>query len=137
MLQPLTKESRMYLIPVSAGELLDKLTILEIKSEYIEDEAKLANVNKERTAICNAALDLPGSEELLELRTELLNVNKELWDIEDVIRRCEKERLFDDDFIALARSVYKYNDRRAAIKRAINELLGSELVEEKSYEEYT
>lgn len=125
------------LAPVSAGELIDKITILRIKAERIGDEAKLANVRRELTeleAIC--AGHIPESAELERLTAELTAVNAELWDIEDGKRDCERRRDFGEGFVALARAVYLKNDRRAAIKREINRATGSELVEEKSYRPY-
>jgi hypothetical protein len=124
--------------PVSAGELLDKITILEIKSERIKDSEKLGNVRKELDA-----LNAVATERLGELRMDieeefqqLKAVNGELWRIEDEIRDCEAKEDFGANFVALARSVYKQNDRRAAVKRTINLRLGSVLVEEKSYADY-
>ena len=125
------------LIPVSAGELLDKLTILLIKKERIADTAKLENIIMELSqlqAVYNQSIKQ--SAELDALISELRLVNGALWDIEDKIRGREKGRDFGTVFIELARSVYKTNDRRAELKYQINELLGSELVEEKSYEAY-
>lgn len=124
-------------IEVSVGELLDKITILEIKSERIADPAKLANVRKELEALRGAweASPLNSGDVSAEMGA-LKRVNEALWDIEDDIRRKEAQRQFDDAFVELARSVYKQNDRRAAIKKELNLKLGSALVEEKSYEEY-
>jgi hypothetical protein len=124
-------------IDVSVGELLDKITILEIKSERIADEAKLVNVRRELDILRRTWAESPlSSRDLGDRVARLKQVNEALWDIEDQIRRKERDRAFDDEFIALARSVYQRNDVRAAIKREINELVGSELVEEKSYVEY-
>lgn len=124
-------------VPVSAGELFDKVTILEIKAERITDAGKLANVRAELAKLqlvrWNTAPETPA---LAALIAELKAVNAELWDIEDAIRDCERGGDFGADFVALARRVYRTNDRRAAIKRRINELLGSELFEEKSYAAY-
>jgi hypothetical protein len=123
------------LVEISLGELLDKLTILQIKSERIADEAKLRNVRQEMEALTAArarATPQPPAE-LERLVTELRTVNEALWDVEDALRRAEAARDFGPHFIELARSVYRHNDRRAALKRQINELLGSRLVEEKSY----
>ncbi|MDR2013760.1 MAG: DUF6165 family protein [Rhodanobacter sp.] len=124
-------------VPVSCGELIDKITILEIKSERIGDPAKRANVRTEldllnATWTSAAASHTDISGEWARLRA----VNEALWDIEDRIRLKEKARAFDAEFIELARSVYFRNDERAAIKREINEKLGSALVEEKSYQDY-
>jgi hypothetical protein len=120
-------------IPVSAGELIDKITILRVKVERI-DAAKKPNVVLE-LRLLEAILDreLPPSPELAALTGRLAEVNARLWDIEDGKRACERRGAFGADFVALARSVYIENDRRAAIKREINEITGSEIVEEKSY----
>jgi tetratricopeptide (TPR) repeat protein len=124
-------------VEVAPGELLDKITILEIKAERIRDEAKLGNVRRE-LATLQAARDrsLPASSALALLSAELKQVNEALWDIEDEIRVQERNESFGARFIELARSVYRQNDRRAAVKRRINDLLGSRLIEEKSYESY-
>jgi hypothetical protein len=125
-------------VEVSVGELLDKITILEIKSEKIEDPAKLVNVNKELEILRQTWTDSPlGTAEIAEPMERLKAINIELWDIEDGIRLKEGAGEFDDQFIALARSVYHRNDVRAAIKREINLMLGSALVEEKSYADYS
>ncbi|KRE93796.1 hypothetical protein ASG87_18375 [Frateuria sp. Soil773] len=123
--------------PVSYGELIDKITILEIKSRQIRDEAKLANVRNELDLL-NAtwANDAASQTDIADERARLLAVNEELWDIEDRIRLKEKAQAFDAEFIELARSVYFRNDVRAAVKREINLKLGSQLVEEKSYQDY-
>lgn len=123
--------------PVSFGELLDKITILEIKARRISDPVKLANVRRELDLLNTVwtASDAATIEVEAE-RGQLLAVNQLLWDIEDAIRRKELAQEFDQEFIELARSVYFRNDERAACKRAINLKLGSELVEEKSYQEY-
>lgn len=124
-------------IPVSWGELFDKLTILEIKKSRIDDQHKLININRELealSAVC-AAHKLP-EQQLPDLIGELRRVNESLWQIEDDIRDCERTGDFSERFIELARSVYKTNDRRAELKAEINRLLGSELVEEKSYQPY-
>lgn len=124
-------------IEVAPGELLDKLTILEIKSERIADRAKLANVRTELATLAAARKQtIPESPELAELCSQLKTVNLALWDVEDQIRLCESEQDFGARFVELARSVYRQNDRRAAIKRQINELLGSRLIEEKDYAPY-
>ena len=123
--------------PVSYGELIDKITILEIKSSRISDAAKLANVRNELDLL-NAIWDgNPAAQtDIARERGQLLAVNQALWDIEDAIRGKERVQSFDQEFIELARSVYFRNDERAAFKRAINCKLGSELVEEKSYQDY-
>jgi Family of unknown function (DUF6165) len=124
-------------VETSAGELLDKIAILEIKIESIHDEEKLANVRYECAAL-TATLDreIAPSDELSRLRAALKAVNAELWRIEDEIRAQEKAGTFGEAFVALARSVYRTNDRRAALKREINMLLQSTIVEEKSYADY-
>lgn len=124
-------------VEVAPGELIDKITILEIKTERIADAAKVANVRIELEtleAARNAAI--PSSPELDRLTGELKVINEALWDIEDNIRDCERAKDFGDKFIELARSVYRSNDKRAALKRDVNELLGSRLIEEKSYSDY-
>jgi hypothetical protein len=122
------------LAPISVGELYDKIAILEIKAELLAGPAQRANVVREL-----AALETVRDREVLRLtelevlRSELKAVNRRLWDIEDALRAHERDDRFDAVFIELARSVYRENDRRAALKRRINELTGSEIVEEKSY----
>jgi Flp pilus assembly protein TadD len=124
-------------IEVAPGELIDKITILEIKSERMSDPEKLANVRTElATLVACRDCSLDSSPELAELSVELKQINESLWEIEDQIRDCERHQDFGAKFIELARSVYKSNDRRAAVKRKINTLLGSQLIEEKSYSEY-
>jgi uncharacterized protein YukE len=125
------------LVPVSPGEMLDKITILRIKSQRMADPNKLANVRLELNALeatwkrsAYASIDVDG-----EVRA-LLAVNERLWTIEDAIRDRERAQAFDAEFIRLARSVYIENDERAAIKRRLNLKLGSSLVEEKSYSDY-
>jgi hypothetical protein len=129
--------SRPLLVEVAPGELLDKLTILEIKSERIADPHKRENVRTELAALVAARETLEPSPRLAELVAQLKAVNEALWDIEDAIRLCERDGDFGPRFIELARSVYHTNDRRAALKRAINELLSSSLIEEKSYTDYS
>jgi hypothetical protein len=125
------------LVPVSPGELLDKITILRIKCARIADPAKLANVRLELSQLeLSRQQSLPDDAGLAAEEAALERVNQELWDIEDRIREHEGQRRFDADFIALARSVYRRNDERAAIKRRINIRLDSPLVEEKSYRQY-
>jgi hypothetical protein len=117
--------------------LIDKITILEIKSERIADAAKLRHVRDELAALRAAGEQAWAmSEPLRALTAELRAVNEALWEIEDAIRLCERDQDFGPRFIALARSVYHQNDQRAVLKRQINELLGSELAEEKSYQAY-
>lgn len=124
-------------VPVSYGELIDKITILEIKARQITDPAKLANVRNELDLL-NAtwANDSASQTDINDERARLLAVNEALWDIEDRIRLKERAQAFDAEFVELARSVYVRNDERAAVKREINLKLGSQLVEEKSYQDY-
>lgn len=123
--------------PVSFGELLDKIAILQIKSERMSDPAKLANVRKELSALEATWMAHPAAgKDIVELRAALKAVNERLWVIEDDIRLKEKAQAFDAEFIKLARSVYFENDERARIKKDINLALGSAYVEEKSYEDY-
>lgn len=124
-------------VPVSFGELLDKIAILQIKSERMTDPAKLANVRNELAALEATWAAHPAyGQDIAELRAELKAVNERLWEIEDAIRLKEKAQAFDDEFIRLARAVYFENDSRARIKKAINLALGSAYVEEKSYQDY-
>jgi hypothetical protein len=124
------------LIPVSAGELVDKITILRVKAARI-DSSKRANVTKELALLeAVAARDLCAVQGLEALTADLQAVNAALWDVEEGKRDCERRQDFGPTFIALARRVYVENDRRAAIKRRINEAAGSDLVEEKSYRPY-
>jgi len=125
------------LVEIAPGELLDKITILEIKRERLAQPDKRRNVEAELATLEAArARALPASEALGRLTAELKAVNEALWQIEDAIRLCERAGDFGPRFIELARSVYHQNDRRAALKRQINELLGSRLIEEKSYQPY-
>ncbi|HXT07493.1 MAG TPA: DUF6165 family protein [Roseiarcus sp.] len=122
---------------ISVGEWIDKLTILEIKLAEIGERDKLANVRREYETLLEAASpDLLRGAEIGRLRQRLKGVNAELWRIEDEIRRKERARAFDEEFIALARAVYVTNDRRAALKREINRVSRSGLIEEKSYAAY-
>jgi hypothetical protein len=125
------------IVAVSWGELLDKISILEIKRDRLTDPAQLANVAHEHTAQC-AARDkaMPEGIDLSDRFAALRVVNETLWQIEDDIRNCERDKDFGPRFVELARSVYINNDERAAIKRQINDALGSEIVEEKSYADY-
>jgi len=125
------------LVPISPGELLDKITILRIKSQRMTDEDKLANVRHELELLertwretGHAAADVSADERALEA------VNARLWDIEDDIREKESQQAFDQRFIELARAVYINNDERAAIKKRVNQKLGSKIVEEKAYQDY-
>ena len=122
------------LVPVSPGELIDKITILQLKKNNITDGVKLANVSYEFSELmAHADRSIPQSAELSALWEKLLEINSQLWVIEDDIRACEQKQDFGPEFIRLARAVYKTNDRRAALKKEINLLLGSAIVEEKSY----
>jgi hypothetical protein len=122
-------------VPLSAGELLDKITILRIKAQRIADVGKLANVRKELSAL-EAVWREAVRQPLPAEEAELTRVNESLWDIEDRIREQEQRQDFGPRFVELARQVYLTNDRRAAIKRRVNLHLGSALVEEKSYANY-
>jgi hypothetical protein len=122
---------------IAPGELIDKITILRIKSERIGDEAKLKNVRTELDILQKTqAAEVPQSDEMVRLEDALKTVNEALWEIEDDIRDCERNGDFGEEFIRLARAVYVTNDKRAALKKEINLLLGSTIVEEKSYAEY-
>ena len=124
-------------VPVSLGELLDKIAILQIKSERMTDPAKLANVRNELAALdATWAAHPAAQQDIAALRAELKAVNERLWVIEDDIRLKEKAQAFDDEFVQLARSVYFQNDIRARVKKDINLALGSAYVEEKSYQDY-
>ena len=124
-------------VPVSFGELLDKIAILQIKSERMTDAAKLANVRNELAALdATWAAHPAAQQDIAALRAELKAVNERLWVIEDDIRLKEKAQAFDDEFVQLARSVYFQNDIRARVKKDINLALGSAYVEEKSYQDY-
>jgi hypothetical protein len=125
------------LVPISPGELIDKITILEIKSQRMSDAAKLHNVRTELTLLSETWQASPFSATDISAEwAGLRDVNGKLWDIEDRIRDKERDGLFDVEFVELARAVYFTNDDRAAIKKQINTKLGSALVEEKSYAEY-
>lgn len=120
-------------IPVAVGELFDKITILRIKAARLTDPGQLDNVRRELADLEAVAATVPGSVELDDLVLRLQLINDGLWDVEDGKRAHEREGRFDADFIALARRVYRENDQRAALKREINRLTGSTLVEEKSH----
>ena len=125
------------LIPASAGELIDKITILEIKLKNIVDPVKNRNVSIELEALSKCFEEnIIQSNEIEELKTNLKQVNSALWNIEDDIRQCEQAGEFGEQFLELARSVYRQNDKRAALKKEINILLGSSIIEEKSYADY-
>ena len=124
-------------IEISPGEVVDRSTILRIKLEHMTDEAKLANVRLELEGLEAARRKkIPDTPEIAALDADLEAINAKLWDIEDEIRACERDGDFGPHFIELARAVYYNNDERARIKREINELLGANIVEEKSYSPY-
>lgn len=129
--------NELFTIPISPGEMLDKITILEIKSERISDPDKLANVNRELEMLVTLWNKYVQEDETLSgLRQQLKSINEKLWDIEDDIRDEERNKRFGERFIELARSVYVTNDERANSKKEINLHLNSEIVEEKSYQDY-
>ena len=123
------------LAEISAGELIDKITILEIKKEKITNKDKIENVSRELISL-NESLKkyIPDNNKILTLNNELKKINLKLWEIEDGKRAAEKNKKFDEKFIELARNVYKFNDERAKIKLSINNTLGSNIKEVKSYE---
>lgn len=124
-------------VPVSPGEVLDKITILEIKSERMNDREQLANVRHELALLRDAwERSVSPDPAIANLHAELRKVNEALWDIEDEIRAKERSGTFDQRFIELARSVYTTNDCRSRLKKALNRRLGSPIVEEKSYPDY-
>ena len=123
------------LAEISAGELIDKITILEIKKEKITNNDKLIEINKELASLSNTLKKtIPDLSKILTLKGDLKNINLKLWGIEDGKRLAEKNNQFDKKFIEMARNVYKLNDKRAAIKLTINNTLGSNIKEVKSYE---
>ena len=125
-------------IQISPGELIDKFTILDIKLNRIKEKGKNQNIRKEHKILKRQIeKNLPKSKRLSALISKLKTINKTLWDIEDQIRVCERKQDFEKKFIKLARSVYQKNDLRSSYKREINTLLGSEIIEEKSYESYS
>ena len=125
-------------VEVSNGELLDKLSILELKLKNIKDDKKLINIKNEHgglSPLCNNLFNKYGNE-LRSLYAKLSEINAELWKIEDDIRECERNKDFGDEFVRLARAVYFTNDKRSDVKKSINLLTESGFVEEKSYEDY-
>ena len=132
-------DAQQILVPISAGELIDKITILEIKQQKLQRPDALMNVKKElellQQALNNAVKSFPASIyiKLLRAKQNLEIVNQKLWNVEDTLREYEQEKNFEIEFVDLARSVYMLNDERASIKRSINILCGSSLIEEKSY----
>jgi hypothetical protein len=124
-------------VPISPGELVDKITILEIKKEFIDDIKKQKNINHEYNLLMHIYNDNVSQTDGVEsLKSDLKKINLSLWKIEDDIRDCERDKIFNDAFVELARSVYFTNDKRSKIKLEINLLLNSSLVEEKSYKDY-
>ena len=122
------------LAEISAGELLDKITILEIKKEKISDSEKLKDINKELSSLVKTSNEkIPDKKRIEDLVSNLKKINLKLWDIEENKRRAEKEKKFDETFIQLSRDVYKSNDERAKIKLKINDILGSNIKEVKSH----
>ena len=122
------------LAEISAGELIDKITILEIKRVKITDEGKLIEINKELLSLSLILeKNIPDLSKIDKLKSDLKNINLKLWDIENGKRECEKNNDFKEKFISLARNVYKFNDERAKAKIAINKILGSNIKEVKSY----
>ena len=129
------------LAPISVGEIFDKLSILQIKEQKISEPTKLSNVKNEinelKKSIIDFEVDQQSYSNLLNgLKAKLFETNSKLWDIEDALRKLEKEKIFEQEFISLARQVYITNDERAEIKKEINELTGSSIIEEKYYSEY-
>lgn len=124
------------MVEISNGELLDKLSILKIKLDNISEDGKLKNIRKEFDILNELSNEFLKQTTILNLFNELLDVNKKLWDVEDFIRHKEKLKEFDEEFVFYARNVYITNDLRAEIKRKINDITNSEIVEEKSYERY-
>lgn len=125
------------LVPVSWGEVIDKITILEIKAERLSDAGKLANVTRELDELVSVReREFPNHADLAKLAAELKAINEKLWVVEDDLRDLERAKDFGPRFVELARAVYYTNDERAAVKRKVNDLLGSTLVEEKSYAPY-
>jgi len=124
-------------IPISPGEVIDKITILEIKKDFINNKTKLSNINNEYELLIGIySQKLKSVDGIEKLKDELKDINLSLWKIEDDIRECERHKKFDQTFVELARSVYFTNDERSKIKKKINILLNSNLIEEKSYKDY-
>ena len=122
------------LAEISAGELIDKITILEIKKDKISNKDKLINIVKELNSLNKTMKKfIPNEATILKLKKELKDINSKLWDIENAKRNAEKKNIFDENFIQLARNVYKFNDKRTKIKLTINNSLGSNITEVKSY----
>tara|TARA_Y100001968_G_C19139560_1_gene610734 strand:- start:335 stop:730 length:396 start_codon:yes stop_codon:yes gene_type:complete len=123
------------LAPISPGELIDKITILNLKKNYFESKDKLNNVLLELSYLkdIQSKVKVLKTQKIIDISNKLQNVNNQLWEVEDSLRKLESKNNFKDEFIKLARSVYHFNDQRAALKREINILCGSKIVEEKSY----
>jgi hypothetical protein len=135
--QIVSKQDGSILVETAPGELVDKITILRTKAQRITDAQKLKNVHAELAVLTDRQhTSISSSDRFAELTARLQQINEALWDVEDEIRRCEAQQDFGDRFVELARLVYRTNDRRAAVKREINDLLGSRLVEEKQYVAY-
>ena len=131
----MSKKMDKILAEISAGELIDKITILEIKKEKINNKEKLIEIDKEMASLKETLKkSISDESKILSFKKDLKNINLKLWDIEDGKRSAEKNNQFDEKFIQLARNVYKFNDERAKIKLAINDVLGSNIKEVKSYE---
>ena len=131
----MSKKMDKILAEISAGELIDKITILEIKKEKINNKEKLVEIDKEMASLKETLKkSISDESKILSFKKDLKNINLKLWDIEDGKRSAEKNNQFDEKFIQLARNVYKFNDERAKIKLAINDVLGSNIKEVKSYE---
>lgn len=128
--------SKTICVPVSIGELLDKITILNIKRVMVSDLEKVANVKRELIELMDMGSTFLSDPKVEELYDRLMVVNKNLWDVEDQLRKMELEKKFDEDFILKARSVYQLNDRRYQIKNEINIVLGSDIFEVKQYVDY-
>jgi Family of unknown function (DUF6165) len=125
------------LTEISIAEFVDKITILRIKAERIQEREKLRNIHRELSILDRIRTESLGDRpELSELEAELKSVNEEIWELEDRIRDSELRKDFGDGFVSVARSIYRANDRRAVLKRQINDLMGSGIVEEKSYSPY-
>ena len=132
------RDTHTLLVPVAAGELIDKITILRLKEERLKRKEALTNVRRELQAleaVLNEDAQALCIDEVIDLTDALQAINTQLWDVEDALRLLEAEQRFDQEFIRLARSVYRLNDQRALLKRQINEVCGSTLLEEKSYGE--
>jgi hypothetical protein len=130
------KGSEDILVPISVGELMDKITILELKSERIKNPGQLGNIARELDALRAVPLGDVDRAMLGNLSAELKRINAQLWDIEDAIRECDARGDFGDAFIARARAVYRLNDERSRLKKAINLASGSRIIEEKSYKSF-